>query len=229
MPENRENEGTNPAIWIAWGLISLGFLMLYLFTETHHRTHDENGVLAKARVQLDGFSKPTVSRQLLTTILSIAILGAFVSSIRVMIHHLAINGVIPAQQFSPAMTSGVIIGIHISLVGYYTDTWSKRLKDKVDTAENRREKLARWIYSLLAVLAVGEMLFLVTFVVISWAYSPIQYLISPEIVSAPIREIGRWSPNERTTNGIIFSSLAAIATVFYLRFTEPLWEWVHAE
>lgn len=227
MPPEASGDSPNISHWIGWGLILLGVGVLLLSTENRTESQEQAGLLTRGRRFSSGYLDRDWSRRVIGSVISLLSLVILLRLLRRLIHFFAVHGPIPAGEFSPALATGVILGTGISLVGHLTDVWSTRVAIRLADS-NGGERDAHWLLRVATVLPIGVLALGAAIVVIGYAYSPVQYLITPSIVDHPLGNIGRWQPKETTTINILAGLGAAIVTVIFRRIQAPIWRWVRA-
>ncbi|QCD66146.1 MULTISPECIES: hypothetical protein [Halomicrobium] len=227
----RSDDSTNSIIdakLVGWGLITLGFLILVV---SERPEGDVNG--SEERSETTSWrSKISVSGIQGAALISILAVVGFFFSVELSkswVQLLVDLDAVPAREFSPRLSAGIILGILVALGGFVIDSGSKVAIEQLSRFEifGRDSETAKRAFraiftTILSILFFGGIVF-----VIIHAYSLIQVLITPAVVERPIGAIGKWRAPDAAVISLLSGASAAIITTMYIRLVSYISRKVH--
>lgn len=206
---------------IGLSLIICGGILLAISTKSNINNDSSTGEKWNWPFSSGEFIDMLVKKFLLLLI-SIPILALLLVLLRHSVYFLVSIDWIPAREFPGELTSGLILGILVSVVGYLTNSIPDQLVSvspiRTDV-NNFIEAITLWIFRRLVTLCIGMVLVGLSVHVVSDIYTPIQFIITPSVVQNPL-DLSQWQAPRKDRISILFSTSAAVIAVFYFRFVE---------
>ena len=231
MDKSESDDAPRSFYWLGWGFIFIGLFILLIannineknnrenkqsFTKKAKQKYSFNYVLDQVNEKLEQNSD--LYRKGIAIVAMSFVFYLYIVFVRWLIHFLAVNGPIPSGEFSPALASNIILGILAGFSGWSVDkSWMKIFSNN----ESLFWHILSPIFYMLLILNV----LWVILSIVGFAYSPIQYLLSPNIVEDPILNLGRWEPNMSSAIAILGGYAATISINILIRLNNPVWDW----
>ena len=146
-----------------------------------------------------------------------------------------VQGEIPAGQFAPAVESGIIIGTLVSLGGTSLSVLSKRGSSALTTVLTESassdlpqrtcvltltEDRASLIFRSTLTVVSGTLFILAWRFIVTNAYTPIQYIVSPNVVEN-LCDLSQWKASERMQANILSAAVATVLSLLFVQLVRP--------
>lgn len=219
MTKRDSDSVVEPVYWVGWGLIILGASILLITNNASGETNQSNESFLN-HINDGDWSINNNWKIFISLIAFLSVIVIQIGIIREVIYFLSVNGPIPAGEFSPALVNSIILGLLAGIVGWCVDRTSIWIFNMSSVRTKLNFFIHPMIYSLVAINALLTLIF-----ILNYAYSPIQFLLTPSVVEHPLQNLGRWQPNMNNIIAILGGYVASISTHISIRLNNPIWDW----